>query len=72
MYSARPGDAPWGDVRWKSDVVYENGDDWGLGRAPERMIDRGTTFLAFDWSAVGPMVDLGRVVVPGRQQESVS
>jgi hypothetical protein len=69
MYSARPGDAPWGDIRWKSDVVYENGDGWGLGFAPERVIDRGTTFLAFDWQAVGPMVDLERVVSPGARQE---
>ena len=69
MYNARPGDAPWGDIRWKSDVVYDNGDGWGLGFAPEREIDRGTTFLAFDWEAVGPMVDLRRVVSAGLQQE---
>ncbi len=69
MYSARPGDAPWGDIRWKSDVVYDNGDSWGLGGAPEREIDRGTKFLAFDWHAVGPMVDLRRVVLPGVRQE---
>ena len=69
MYNARPGDAPWGDIRWKSDVVYDNGDGWGLGFAPEREIDRGTTFLAFDWEAVGPMVDLRRVVSAGLRQE---
>jgi hypothetical protein len=69
MYNARPGDAPWGDIRWKSDVVYDNGDGWGLGLAPEREIDRGTTFLAFDWEAVGPMVELRRVVPPGLRQE---
>jgi hypothetical protein len=69
MYNARPGDAPWGDIRWKSDVVYDNGDRWGLGLAPEREIDRGTTFLAFDWEAVGPMVELRRVVPPGLRQE---
>jgi hypothetical protein len=69
MYNARPGDAPWGDIRWKSDVVYDNGDSWGLGGAPEREIDRGTTFLAFDWHAVGPMVDLRRVVLSGVRQE---
>ncbi len=69
MYNARPGDAPWGDIRWKSDVVYDNGDSWGLGGAPEREIDRGTTFLAFDWQVVGPMVDLRRVVLPGVRQE---
>jgi len=69
MYNASPGDAPWGDIRWKSDVVYDNGDGWGLGLAPEREIDRGTTFLAFDWHAVGPMVDLRGVVSPGVRQE---
>ena len=69
MYNARPVDAPWGDIRWKSDVVYDNGEGWGLGFAPEREIDRGTTFLAFDWDAVGPMVELRRVVSPGLRQE---
>jgi len=73
MYRARPGEAPWGDMRWrKSGVVYDNGDGWGLGLAPERVNDRGTTFLTFDWHAVGPMVDLGRVVSPRQRQERAS
>ncbi len=71
-YRARPGDAPWGDVRWKSDVIYENGDGWGLGAAPERVRDPRTTILDFDWKAVGPMVELGRLVLPGRGQRRAS
>ena len=72
MYRARPGDAPWGDIRWKSDVIYENDDGWGLGLAPERVMDRVTTFIAFDWGAVGPMVDLARVVPRGQRDERAS
>jgi hypothetical protein len=71
-YRARPSEAPWGDVRWRSEVIYENGDGWGLGHAPERLADCGATFLAFDWQAVGPMVDLGRLVFPRQRQERVS
>ena len=63
-YRSRPGDAPWGDIRWNSDVIYVNGPEWGLGDAPERPVDDRTTCLDFDWSAVGPMVDLKRVVLP--------
>jgi hypothetical protein len=72
MYRARPREAPWGDLRWKKDVVYDNGDDWGLAHAPERAIDRETNFLAFDWRAVGPMVELGRLVFPPKRQERAS
>ena len=72
MYRARPGEAPWGDIRWKSDVIYENSDGWGLGLAPERVMDRVTTFIAFDWRAVGPMVDLARVVPRGQRDERAS
>ena len=72
MYRARSHEAPWGDMRWKSDMIYENSDAWGLGLAPERAIDRGTTFLAFDWHAVGPMVDLGRVMSSRKRQERAS
>jgi hypothetical protein len=65
LYGAQPGEAPWGDIRWKSDVIYVNGPEWGLGAAPERRIDGCTYFLEFDWDAVGPMVALKRVEVPG-------
>ena len=70
MYRARPDEAPWGDVRWKSDAIYENGEGWGLSRAPERMNHRGTTFLTFDWQAVEPMVDLGGLVFARKGQEA--
>jgi hypothetical protein len=72
IYRARPGDAPWGDIRWKSDMIYENADGWGLGLAPERVMDRVTTFIAFDWRAVGPMVDLAGVMPRGRREERAS
>jgi hypothetical protein len=65
LYGAQPGEAPWGDIRWKSDVIYVNGPEWGLGAAAERRIDACTYFLEFDWDAVGPMVRLKRVEVPG-------
>ena len=62
QYRNRPGEAPWGDRRWKSDVIYLNGPEWGLAIAPERSISAGVTAIDFDWNAVGPMVDLRRVV----------
>jgi hypothetical protein len=63
-YRDRPADAPWGDIRWNSTVLYENGPEWGLGDAPERRLDERVTYLDFDWRAVGPMVQLKRVVSP--------
>jgi len=63
-YRDRPADAPWGDIRWNSTVLYENGPEWGLGDAPERRLDERVTCLDFDWRAVGPMVQLRRVVSP--------
>jgi hypothetical protein len=63
-YRDRPADAPWGDIRWNSTVLYENGAEWGLGDAPERRLDERITYLDFDWRAVGPMVQLKRVVSP--------
>lgn len=63
-YRDRPADAPWGDIRWNSTVLYVNGPEWGLGRAPERCLDAGVTYLDFEWDAIGPMVQLKRVVSP--------
>jgi hypothetical protein len=60
----RPGEAPWGDTRWKSAVVYDNGDDWGLRRAPQRTVRPGLHYLEFTWDAVPPMVALKRVLLP--------
>ena len=62
LFRARPGDAPWGNIRWNKSVIYDNGDQWGLGTAPERRLDARTTYLDFDWATVGPMVELRRVV----------
>jgi hypothetical protein len=63
-YRSRPEDAPWGDIRWNSDVIYVNPKGWGLGAAPERRIDERTIYLEFDWRAIPPMVDLKGVVLP--------
>lgn len=71
-YRDRPDEAPWGDIRWRSDVVYDNPPTWGLGAAPEEPIDAHSTFLAFDWNAVGPMVELTRVVLPPAEQGMAS
>jgi hypothetical protein len=65
MYKHQPADAPWGDRRWKSDVVYFNGPEWGLGSGPERRLDACVTAIDFAWEAMGPMVELKRIVLPG-------
>jgi hypothetical protein len=67
-YRERPAEAPWGDIRWNSDVIYVNGPEWGLGDAPERVLDSRTRVLDFDWNAVGPMVNLRRVVLPSARR----
>jgi hypothetical protein len=64
LYRDRPGDAPWGDTRWKRAVVYENDKDWGLWRAPTRELRPGLVRLEFQWDAVPPIVALRRVVLP--------
>jgi hypothetical protein len=58
LYGAQPAHAPWGDSRWESGTRYVNPPNWGLGSAPERRIDERTIYIDFNWSAVGPMVDL--------------
>jgi hypothetical protein len=67
-YRARPADAPWGDIRWKSDVIYVNPPEWGLAGARERRLDAFTTYLEFDWAVLGPMIDLKRVVLPAARR----
>jgi hypothetical protein len=64
IYRDRPGDAPWGNVRWKHKVIYDNGPDWGLARAPITPLDSHTQFLEFTWAAVPPLLDLRRLVLP--------
>ena len=63
LYRDRPGDAPWGNIRWNNEIVYHNPEHWGLARAPQRVLDASTTYLDFDWNAVPPVVDLRRVVL---------
>ena len=64
LYKDQPESAPWGDRRWKSDVIYDNGPEWGLGGAPERQLSACTSYIDFSWSALGPIVDLSRVTLP--------
>jgi hypothetical protein len=67
MYAETPSDTPWGNLRWHSrHVVYNNPDGWGLGGAPARPRPDGSTFLEFDWKALPPLIELRRVVLPGR------
>jgi hypothetical protein len=67
MFRDNPTDSPWGDMRWHSrTVVYNNGDGWGLGSAPARLLADGITYLDFDWAAVPPIVELRRLVLPLR------
>ena len=63
MYRDRPGDAPWGNARWRRDVLYANPDNWGLGAAPVRQIRPGLAYLDFTWDTVPPLVALDRVVL---------
>ena len=60
----RPAEAPYGDVRWNWTVIYENGEDWGLARAPTRPLAGPAQHLDFCWDAVPPLVDLKRLRLP--------
>lgn len=73
LYRERPGDAPWGNARWKHNVIYDNDDGWGLGRAPVTRIGDHLHVLEFDWAAAPPLLQLRRVVLPAsrRGNESV-
>ena len=64
QFRDRPELAPWGDIRWKAAVVYDNPPTWGLRDAPVRRDRHGVHYLAFDWRAVPPMLELERVVLP--------
>jgi len=67
LYRDSPHDAPWGNQRWHSHhVVYENADSWGLGLAHDAALAPGRTSVTFSWTAVPPMLDLKRVVLPAR------
>jgi hypothetical protein len=63
-------DSPWGNLGWHADhVAYNNPDEWGLAAAPARPRPDGSLFLEFNWSAVPPLIDLRRVVIPSRRAE---
>ena len=66
LYRDRPQDAPWGNTRWKRDVLYLNPETWGLGAAPSRAIRPGVVYLEFTWDTVPPLVALSRVVLANR------
>ena len=57
-------DAPWGNRRWKSAVVYDNDPGWGLWNAPAQSVRDGLYYLEFTLVAVPPLVALRRVVLP--------
>jgi hypothetical protein len=68
LYAERPGDAPWGDRRWKHDVIYDNDERWGLWGAPMRTVRPGIHFLEFAWPVVPPLVALRRVLLPAQRR----
>lgn len=64
-YEGRESDAHWGRTRWHArGVIYANPPTWGLAEAPVRRESAQRAFLDFSWSAVPPLVDLKRVVLP--------
>ena len=68
LHAESATDTPWGNMRWHSRaVVYNNPDGWGLADAPARPRADGATFLEFDWTAIPPLIELRRVVLPARQ-----
>jgi hypothetical protein len=67
QYADRAAEAPWGNQRWHSRYVsYENPETWGLAAAPEEPMAPQQIRLGFDWRAVPPMLELRRIVIPGR------
>lgn len=71
LYDGAPGDSPWGNLRWHSrEVVYNNPETWGLRDAPARDRTDGLTFLDFDGGVLPPVIELRRVVLPGRTEAS--
>jgi len=67
QYADSAAAAPWGNQRWHSRYVsYENPESWGLINAPQVTVAPRRVRLIFDWKAVPPMLDLKRIVIPGR------
>jgi hypothetical protein len=68
LHDGSATDTPWGNMRWHSrGVVYNNPDGWGLADAPVRMRSDGAMFLEFDWTAMPPLIELRRVVLPAHR-----
>jgi hypothetical protein len=64
-YAGREGEAHWGKTKWHArGVIYANPPTWGLSDAPVRAESAHRSVLDFSWSAVPPLVDLKRVVLP--------
>lgn len=64
-YAGRDEEAHWGKTRWHSrGVIYANPPTWGLADAPTRPAGPNRSMLEFSWSAVPPLVDFERVVMP--------
>jgi hypothetical protein len=64
-YAGREQDAHWGKTRWHSrGVIYANPATWGLADAPIAAAGANRSMLDFSWSAVPPLVELDRVVLP--------
>lgn len=62
IYSDRRSEAPWGAQKWRTAVMYENPETWGLARAPARALAERVDYLDFAWDAVPPLVELRRVL----------
>lgn len=65
LYDQGRAETAWGKRNWPSrHVVYDNGDGWGLSQAPVTRVDDAITHLDFSWSAVPPLIELRRLVLP--------
>ena len=55
----------WGSKWHNHEVIYDNPAGWGLGHAPVTQRDERLWQIEFAWTAVAPLVDLRRIVLPG-------
>jgi hypothetical protein len=54
----------WGTKWHNHEVIYDNPAGWGLGNAPVTQLDKRLWQVEFAWTAVAPLVDLRRIVLP--------
>ena len=54
----------WGSKWHNHEVIYDNPAGWGLGHAPVIQKDIRLWKIEFAWTAVAPLVDLRRIVLP--------